>query len=290
MALAISGVSIGAALAGGAAAAVGSYAVGQILGSGGSSGSTGGYASPTSTGSVASAADPFASQRAQYAAPLQQLISTPVTNTNAGDYAVANAPTSTQGLQLMQQMLTPGYQFNSTDPSYAWRLSQGIGAVSASKAASGLLNSGNAATALMDYGQNAASQEFAAQFARAGTENTAESAANQFANLQRQQTFSNVQAMNQFNQDAYQQSYNRLATLSGATVGSPAAAGQLMQQQQAAGSAGAQQIIDPITGAIKNIATNAFGSGGSSTPTDYSGYALSNFSDTGAAAGVTPYL
>lgn len=59
-----------------------------------------------------------------------------------------------------------GGQFNSSDPSYQWRFDQGQKAAERSLAARGLLNSGNAAIELQQYGQGAASQEYGAQFDR----------------------------------------------------------------------------------------------------------------------------
>ena len=56
--------------------------------------------------------------------------------------------------------------FSPDDPSYKWRLDQGQQAVERSLGARGLLNSGNAAIELQQYGQGAASQEYAAQFGR----------------------------------------------------------------------------------------------------------------------------
>lgn len=57
-------------------------------------------------------------------------------------------------------------QFSPNDPSYKWRFEQGQQAVERSLGARGLLNSGNAAIELQQYGQGAASQEYAAQFSR----------------------------------------------------------------------------------------------------------------------------
>lgn len=57
-------------------------------------------------------------------------------------------------------------QFSPDDPSYQWRFQQGQQALERSQGSRGLLNSGNAAVELQQYGQGAASQEYAAQFAR----------------------------------------------------------------------------------------------------------------------------
>ncbi len=48
-----------------------------------------------------------------------------------------------------------------TSPGYQWRLSEGLKGVEASAAASGLLNSGSTAKALVEYNQNFASNEYA---------------------------------------------------------------------------------------------------------------------------------
>ena len=68
---------------------------------------------------------------------------------------------------VLKAMVTPGSGYNFTsDPSYQWRLNQGQQAVERSYAAKGLLGSGNVLTALTDYAQGAASQEYQAQFRR----------------------------------------------------------------------------------------------------------------------------
>lgn len=85
-------------------------------------------------------------------------------------------------------------QFSPNDPSYAWRFQQGQQAVERSAAAKGLLQSGNAAIELQQYGQGMASQEYGAQFNR---------------------TLSAMGA----SESAFQSSYNRLAELSGMTTG-----------------------------------------------------------------------
>jgi hypothetical protein len=64
----------------------------------------------------------------------------------------------------LQQMMMG--EFSSDDPSYQWRFDQGQQAVERSLAAQGLLNSGNAAIELQQYGQGAASTEYQAQFNR----------------------------------------------------------------------------------------------------------------------------
>jgi hypothetical protein len=73
------------------------------------------------------------------------------------------------GAQGAANMLQPGAQFSTSDPSYNWRLQQGLGAVENSAAANGLLHSGGTMKALNNYAQGAASQEFQNQFNRLNT-------------------------------------------------------------------------------------------------------------------------
>lgn len=99
--------------------------------------------------------------------------------------------------------------FSPDDPSYQWRYQQGQQAVERSMAAKGLLNSGNAAIELQQYGQGAASQEYGAQFQRmlqglAGTE------------------------------DAYNTQMGRLMQMAGVNI-DPTAGGQLNVAQEQAG-------------------------------------------------------
>jgi hypothetical protein len=79
-------------------------------------------------------------------------------------YADPKADPSNIYRSRLQQMLMG--EFSPNDPSYQWRFDQGQQAVERSLAARGLLDSGNAAIELQQYGQGAASQEYQAQFAR----------------------------------------------------------------------------------------------------------------------------
>ena len=79
------------------------------------------------------AADPFSTQRQQYQPQLQEMM---------------------QG------------KFSPTDPSYEFRFGQGQKALERSLAASGMGHSGNAWTALMQYGQGMASSEYQNQYQR----------------------------------------------------------------------------------------------------------------------------
>ncbi|WP_104488838.1 DNA transfer protein p32 [Acinetobacter indicus] len=81
--------------------------------------------------------------------------------------------------QLLGQMGQDGY-FNETytgqdlydDPSYQFRLEQGLDAVQSGAAAQGGLLSGATQKALMNYGQQAASQEYQNAYSRFGADQT----------------------------------------------------------------------------------------------------------------------
>jgi hypothetical protein len=74
-----------------------------------------------------------------------------------------NDPSNMFRDKLMQ--MVQGH-FAPDDSSYQWRFQQGQQATERSLAAKGLLNSGNAAIELQNYGQGAASTEYGAQFQR----------------------------------------------------------------------------------------------------------------------------
>lgn len=162
--------AVGTAFGGPIGGAIGSMVGGALGGSSSSGGGSGG-------GAVA-AADPFASQRGQYQ-------------------------------QQLSAMMKPGATFSPSDPSYKFRMDQGLEGVNRGAAASGMLNSGNRLAALTDYSSNLASQEYANQF-------------------------------------------SRLSQLSGANIGSPAAASQAITSQNASSSAAGQQIGTALGGGIKS--------------------------------------
>lgn len=66
--------------------------------------------------------------------------------------------------QRLQQMMNG--TFAPDDPSYQWRVQQGMTNLGRSQAAKGMLGSGNMAAELLTYGQGMASQEYGAQFNR----------------------------------------------------------------------------------------------------------------------------
>ena len=90
------------------------------------------------------------------------------------------------------------YSFQSSDPSYKWRLDQGQQALERSSAARGMLGSGNRLAALMDYGQGAASQEYGAQYNRlASMAGIGQTATN--SGIQAGQNFANQTGQNSMN-------------------------------------------------------------------------------------------
>jgi len=148
-----------------------------------------GSASASASAAVPVAAAPVA------AAPIARM-PTPQETANTKympqlDAQMAKDPSNGYADQLKTLMTG---QFSPNDPSYAWRFQQGQQAVERSAAAKGLLQSGNAAIELQQYGQGMASQEYGAQFNR---------------------TLSAMGA----SESAFQASYNRLAELAGMTTG-----------------------------------------------------------------------
>lgn len=83
-------------------------------------------------------------------------------NMLAGELAAGS--TSDPYRQRLEAMATG--QFGIDDPSYRFRFEEGQKALERSLATKGLLNSGNAAIELQQYGQNMASTEYANQFNR----------------------------------------------------------------------------------------------------------------------------
>lgn len=91
--------------------------------------------SPGTSGAAAAAADPFAAERPQYQQALAQLMGT-------------------------------GHSDMGVDPSSGFRFGEGKQAVERSSAATGMFGSGNMGQALVKYGQDFASTEYANQFSR----------------------------------------------------------------------------------------------------------------------------
>lgn len=208
---------------------VAATATAAVLGGGGGSG-----------GSPSVAADPFAGQREQYQTALQSLMQG---NNGGQDYGAfakqrqlaLGLGTSNPQQTQMNQMLQPGgAAFIPSDPSYQFRLSQGLEGVNRGAAKSGMLDSGNRLAALQAFGQGMASTEYQSQFQRL------QSAATTNAQLEQQQ-FGQLGQVDQTSQNLFQNNYARLAQLSGANSGSPGMAGQLLQQQQAGSAAQFQQ-------------------------------------------------
>lgn len=89
----------------------------------------------------------------------------------AGDVKRYQEPYQQFGLEHMQGYDDLGeFSFSNEDfyrdPSYQWRMDQGLKGVQRSNAANKMLASGNTLQGLTDYGQNAASQEYQAAYDR----------------------------------------------------------------------------------------------------------------------------
>lgn len=205
-------------------------AVGGAIGSALGGGQSGSATSgPTQGNTAATAADPFASQRQQYQPQLQSLMAA-----GPGDTGLSSAAAMTQ----------PGYNMSVQDPSYQFQMQQGTAAVNMGAAASGLLNSGNRLAALEQYGQGLASTTY-------------------------NQQLQNNLAVGGAQENSYQNQYARLAQLAGANTGQPGQAGSLIQGQNAATSAGYQQLGSALAGSSLGQSAQSWASGlfgGSSIP------------------------
>lgn len=89
-------------------------------------------------------------------------------NATGVDTSNSNATASTQPSSNADYSWVDNYQYAPSSPSYQFRLDQGSKALQRSAAAGGNLFSGQTGQALTDYGQNAASQEFEADYRRLG--------------------------------------------------------------------------------------------------------------------------
>jgi hypothetical protein len=74
--------------------------------------------------------------------------------------------------QKMSDLADSKFTFSQDDPSYQWRLQQGMDALLKNKALHGSLQSGGAVMAANNYAQGAASQEYQAAFNRFQTDRT----------------------------------------------------------------------------------------------------------------------
>lgn len=89
------------------------------------------------------------------------------------------------GTAGVQNMLTPGFQYQPTDPSYQFRFNEGQRAVDRSAAAGGSLYSGGTLRALNRYGQGVANSAYQQDFDnRLGVSQLGLNAANSMANVQ----------------------------------------------------------------------------------------------------------
>lgn len=230
-------------------AAIGAATIGVVGGAivnGGGKGGGGQAAASTGASTAAQAADPFAAQRYQYQSQLQDLMTNPAyAKMDAGAQANMNfyamGGTAQPLMDDAQAMLKPGYDFKSSDPSYAFRLAQGTENLNRGAAASGLLDSGNRLAALQDYGQNTASTEFGAEYAR-------RMQGVQAATALDTSHYTENAGINTDRENQYQAQYARLAQLSGANTGSPTAASGAINQANAGAAAQVDKWGNIITG------------------------------------------
>ncbi len=135
------------------------------------------------------------------------------------------------------------YSFQSSDPSYKWRLDQGQQALERSSAARGMLGSGNRLAALMDYGQGAASQEYGAQYNRLAS----------MAGIGQTATNSGIQAGQNFANQTGQNSMNAAANTGNAGMaGANAQASGQIGSANAWGTALGSVPWDKVATAVRN--------------------------------------
>jgi len=194
-------------------------AVGSVVG-GVASGLIGAGAQDRATQAGADAAanalqwqkDQYAQTRADQA-PYRQAGQTALTGLNS---MMTDANYKPVGYNPVSTIKDPGqFQFNTNgpnaDPSYTWRVNQGLNAINSSAAAKGGYFSGGTGEALNDYGQEAASQEYGNQFNRWQT------------------TFNDYMNQEGFNVDQFNQAYQRMygvANLGEGAVTNTGVAGQ----------------------------------------------------------------
>lgn len=70
------------------------------------------------------------------------------------------------GVNRLQDMSTPGFAFNPTDPSYAFTKSEGLTGINRQFAATGALDSGGRDRAAIRYASGLADQTYGNEFAR----------------------------------------------------------------------------------------------------------------------------
>jgi len=108
----------------------------------------------------------------------------------------------------------------TSDPSYQWRLNQGVNALENSAAARGGLLSGNTARGITDYAQNAASQEYGNQFARwMANLGLGQSATSNISGIERGRANALAALLGQRSQDVFNQTLGSAAEIRAAEAG-----------------------------------------------------------------------
>lgn len=204
----------------------------------------------------AAVSDPFASQRQQYQPMMQKLMGQARSGgVQFTDYSGDGKMTYRTGVP--GEMFNPDVALNNPtsmkvdpasvfdDPSYNFRVSQGEAALDRAAARGGMIGSGNQMAELMTYGQNMATQEYDKIWGR-----------NMGIHQQEQSDFNSMfqrgmQLHGQQEAD-FTNEFNRLAMLSGASGGSPAAAGQLVQQQAQQNQGNLNAVVGKVVDAAGN--------------------------------------
>lgn len=175
----------------------------------------------------AAAADPFASQRAQYQPQLAELMGGPRQDQVTSDIErmreVSRQPIGGPYMGMLEKLMTDKGSITMT-PGSQFAMEQAQQALARSKAAEGYLGSGNILSELQKQAQGIASQDYTQQLA------DLRAAAGLSQGVQGQAFGQAGQVAGAAGKDV-EDRFGRLALLSGATTGSPGAAGSLLANQ-----------------------------------------------------------
>src|ERR1051325_5316117 len=202
-----------------------------------------------------------------------------------------------QGLDLMTKGIAPGGTFNTPfnnasfdlykDPSYNFRLQQGLQGLDRSAASKGLLNSGGAAKAVTRYGQGMASEEYQNAFNRFQTDT--------------QNRYNRVRDLTGIGQNATTEGLNENSIYGGrvAQIDTGTAAqianlqterGPALGQGEIGRAQALNQMISGLAGSIKlGPAGGGGGGGGYTSMTQLAPYQINPSGTAGAGPYGTPY-
>ena len=171
------------------------------------------------------------------------------------------------------------------DPSYQWRFDQGQKALDRSAASKGMLLSGAQGKALQDYGQGAASQEYASWYNRLLGQNQFNFGLDQFNAQANQQNFNQQQQLYANQYGAWRDAIGDVQNASGQGMGATNALAGMNSQQSTVG--GNALLQGGLAGAnATQQGANSFASGiGSGVSNALSAYYLNNYLNKGGTAG-----